>query len=99
MISFSSLTLKSCALIFTVILLTFLLFLKQPPISTPNENYEKLEIVKNPIIFRENNYYAVGALNNDDYIEESDFNELDGCYHVYLDVGSNVGNQVMFSFG
>jgi len=94
MISFSTLTLKSCALIFTVILLTFLLFLKQPPISTSDENYEKLEIVKNPIIFRENNYYAVGALNNDDYIEESDFNELDGCYHVYLDVGSNVGNQI-----
>ena len=23
-----------------------------------------------------------------------DINELDGCYHVYLDLGSNIGNQV-----
>jgi hypothetical protein len=26
--------------------------------------------------------------------DDADFNELDGCYHVYLDVGSNIGNQV-----
>ena len=25
---------------------------------------------------------------------DEDANELDGCYHVFLDVGSNIGNQV-----
>lgn len=29
---------------------------------------------------------------------EEDVNELDGCYHVFLDVGSNTGNQVTRSF-
>lgn len=32
--------------------------------------------------------------------KESEFfgeeNELDGCYHVFLDVGSNIGNTVRF---
>ena len=92
MISFSAITLKSCALIFTVILLTFILFLKQP--TSPGENNSKSNFLSHPIIFREDTYYAVGAQNNDDYIEDSDINELDGCYHVYLDVGSNIGNQV-----
>lgn len=26
----------------------------------------------------------------------NEINELDGCYHVYLDLGSNIGNQVSF---
>jgi hypothetical protein len=30
--------------------------------------------------------------------DDADFNELDGCYHVYLDVGSNIGNQVGIIF-
>ena len=93
MISFSTITLKSCALIFTVILLTLVLFLKQPPSENPKSNF-----LSHPNIFREDTYYAVGAHNNDDYIEDGDINELDGCYHVYLDVGSNVGNQVFIIY-
>ena len=27
-------------------------------------------------------------------IQIDEINELDGCYHVYLDLGSNIGNQV-----
>ena len=29
-------------------------------------------------------------------IENLEHNELDGCYHVFLDVGSNIGNTVRF---
>ena len=27
-------------------------------------------------------------------VNSNEINELDGCYHVYLDLGSNIGNQV-----
>ena len=29
-----------------------------------------------------------------DIFEEDEVNELDGCFHIYLDVGTNVGIQV-----
>ena len=29
--------------------------------------------------------------NSEEHVEE---NEFDGCYHVFLDVGTNIGNQV-----
>lgn len=29
-----------------------------------------------------------------DISEEDEVNELDGCFHIYLDVGTNVGIQV-----
>ena len=41
--------------------------------------YSKPKIKENKIITANNNYFGPGLLN--------------GCYHIYLDVGSNVGIQ------
>ena len=34
------------------------------------------------------------AQESDNFGGEAEINELDGCYHVFIDVGSNIGNQV-----
>ena len=39
-------------------------------------------------------YDSVGFAQNSKYVRKENKNFLDGCYHVYLDVGFNIGIQI-----
>ena len=58
---------------------------------------KKSQFLSHPVVFGQE--YSIYDSNYDDYTDVNEKNELDGCYHVYLDVGSNIGNQVSYSNG
>ncbi len=75
-----------CRQTLTVLLVSFSLFnLCILLLSHQSQNYlSRPSILGQGIINQE--------CEDNEFLDPS--NELDGCYHVYLDVGSNIGNQV-----
>ena len=90
MISYSSVGLRYSALVLVVLLLISILLLTHPD--------KKSNFLSQPVIFGEDYFYN-DVLDDEDqllYMANDGKNELDGCYHVYLDVGSSIGNTVCF---
>ena len=81
---------------YSVLLTTALLILSLCMLILPSKRQS--QFLSQPVTYGQNlEYYDIDEvfdphLNED--IMDKEENELDGCYHVYLDVGSNVGNQV-----
>ena len=81
---------------YSVLLTTALLILSLCMLILPSKRQS--QFLSQPVTYWQNlEYYDIDEvfdphLNED--IMDKEENELDGCYHVYLDVGSNVGNQV-----
>ena len=85
---------------YSVLLTIALLILSLCMLILPSKRQSKF--MSQPVTFGQNlEYYDIDEVFDvhlsEDRMDKEE-NELDGCYHVYLDVGTNIGNQVRIVF-